>query len=102
GELSGWYQRQVVYSRDGGIFKCGVGRYQTSTRFELSGHRTGDSIVITETGYHAEPNPCDSRSRRLVTYQGSIASSGNEVILRWGSGGNEVLRRLQGAASPGK
>jgi hypothetical protein len=98
GEIRGFYERRVVRVRDGATFKCnGLGRYETRVRFELAGHRTGDSLVLSETGFKAENNPCDNGRRRLDTYQGSISDGGEELVLSWGSG-NQVLRRQRGPA----
>ena len=103
GALAGYYLRTVKRMRDGGVFPCnGQPSQETRVRFELSGHRTGDTLVLAETAYKVERNACDNGLRRLDTYQGSIADTGNEVVLSWGSG-NQVLRRVNAsaAAAPG-
>ena len=93
GEVRGYYDRQVLRVREGGTFACnGERRYETRVRFEVAGHRTGDALVLRETGYKVEPGPCDNRLRRLDTYHGSVAASGHELVLSWGSA-NQVLRR---------
>lgn len=97
GALAGFYVRTVKRTREGGTFRCnGSSTQETAVRFELSGHRTGDAVVLTETAYKADPSPCDNGLRRLDTYRGSISDTGNELVLSWG-GGNQVLRRV---ASP--
>lgn len=103
--LAGYYVRTVKRTRDGEVYKCnGTSSQETTVRFELSGHRTGDTVVLTETAYKVTPSPCDNGLRRLDTYQGSISDTGNELVLSWG-GGNQVLRRAEAApmaVTPGK
>lgn len=100
GELSGHYDRTVVSQRDRGVFRCsGEPRFETQVRVEVSGHRTGDTVVLTETSYRATPSRCDNGLRRLLSYQGSIADSGNELVLSWGSA-SQVLRRQELLGQP--
>ena len=91
--LSGYYDRTVARVRgDGTNFVCnGQPRYETTTRYNVSGQRFGDKVTLTETDYKAMRTPCDNALRRLDTYQGHVAD-GDNLILSWGPG-NQLLRR---------
>ena len=91
--IAGFYDRSVSRVRGDGSFTCNhEGRYETTTRYQIDGHRFGDVVTLTEASYTAGKNPCDNGLRRLDTYQGSVAGGGDELILSWGAG-NQVLRR---------
>lgn len=91
--LAGYYDRTVARVRgDGSNFTCnGQPRYETTTRYNVSGQRFGDKLTLTETDYRASRSPCDNALRRLDTYQGHVADS-DSLILSWGPG-NQLLRR---------
>jgi len=91
--VSGYYDRTVARVRgDGSNFVCnGQPRYETTTRYNVSGQRFGDKVTLTETDYKAARNPCDNALRRLDTYQGHVADA-DSLILSWGPG-NQLLRR---------
>ena len=91
--LAGYYDRTVARVRgDGSPFTCnGQQRYETTTRYNISGQRFGDKLTLTETDYRANRGPCDNALRRLDTYQGHVADA-DSLILSWGPG-NQLLRR---------
>lgn len=93
--ISGYYDRVVKRERgDGSNFTCnGQPRYQTVTRYDVTGQRFGDKLTLTETDYKAERGPCDNALRRLDSYQGHVAD-GESLILSWGPG-NQLLRRVR-------
>ncbi len=91
--VNGYYDRTVRRVRgDGTAFVCnGQPRYETTTRYNVSGQRFGDKLTLTETDYKAARSPCDNALRRLDTYQGHVADA-DSLILSWGPG-NQLLRR---------
>jgi len=91
--VNGYYDRTVARVRgDGTNFVCnGQPRYETTTRYNVSGQRFGDKVTLTETDYKAARSPCDNALRRLDTYQGHVADA-ESLILSWGPG-NQLLRR---------
>ena len=91
--VNGYYDRTVARVRgDGSNFVCnGQPRYETTTRYDVSGQRFGDKLTLTETDYKAPRSPCDNALRRLDTYQGHVADA-DSLILSWGPG-NQLLRR---------
>ena len=98
--VSGWYDRNVSRIREGGTFPCNnEGRYETVTRYDIHGQRVGDTVVLSEIRYKAEPSRCDNGMRRLDTYHGSVVPGGDQLVLTWGAG-NQVLRRAPAVAAP--
>ena len=92
--LRGYYDRTVRRVRGDGVFTCnGEGRFETQTRYTISGQRFGDKLTLTEVDYKAARSPCDNALRRLDTYQGQVASA-DDLILSWGPG-NQLLRRIR-------
>ncbi len=91
--MSGYYDRIVSRERgDGSAFACnGQPRYETLTRYTVTGQRFGEKLTLTETDYKAQRNPCDNALRRLDTYQGHVTDP-DSLILSWGPG-NQLLRR---------
>lgn len=91
--ITGYYDRTVARARgDGSTFACnGQPRYQTVTRYDVTGQRFGDKLTLTEVDYRAQKSPCDNALRRLDSYQGHVAD-GDSLILSWGPG-NQLLRR---------
>lgn len=91
--LSGTYERTVRRSRPGGTFTCnGAPEILQRTVYTLRGQRFGDRLTLSEVDFKAQPGPCDNALRRLDSYQGSLAQSGDELLLSWGSG-SQLLRR---------
>ena len=96
--LRGYYDRTVRRIRVGGTFPCnGEGKYETTTRYTLTGQRFGDKLTLTEVDYKATPSRCDNALRRLDSYQGQVADP-DALVLSWGPG-NQLLRRAQSAAN---
>jgi hypothetical protein len=92
GGVSGYYDRTVSRMRGDGTYFCnGLDRYETSTRYTITGQRFGDRLTLTEVDYQATPSKCDNALRRLDSYQGHV-SEGDELILSWGPG-TQLLRR---------
>jgi hypothetical protein len=99
--IRGYYDRTVRRLRVGGTFSCnGEGRYETTTRYTITGQRFGDKLTLTEVDYKATPSKCDNALRRLDTYQGQVADP-DALVLSWGPG-NQLLRRARapGAQAP--
>ncbi len=94
--IRGFYERKVTRVRGDGKFTCNAAdRYETLTRYTISGQRRGDRITLTETHYEvpsATVSKCDNGLRRLDSYQGTVSSDGEELTLSWGPG-NQLLRR---------
>lgn len=93
GGIGGYYDRTVARVRgDGSNFSCNQSpRYETTTRYNVTGQRFGDKLTLSETDYHAMHSPCDNALRRLDSYQGHV-SDPDSLILSWGPG-NQLLRR---------
>jgi hypothetical protein len=92
--IRGYYDRTVRRVRGDGTFACnGEGRYETSTRYTISGQRFGDKLTLTELDYKAAPTRCDNALRRLDTYQGQVAGA-DDLVLSWGPG-NQLLHRTR-------
>ncbi len=90
--VKGYYDRTVRRIRVGGTFPCnGEARYETTTRYTITGQRFGDKLTLTEVDYKATPGKCDNALRRLDTYQGQVADP-DALVLSWGPG-NQLLRR---------
>ena len=97
--LRGYYDRTVRRIRAGGTFPCnGEGKYETTTRYTVTGQRFGDKLTLTEVDYKAQPSRCDNALRRLDTYQGQVADR-EALILSWGPG-NQLLRRAAPGTTP--
>jgi len=91
--IGGYYDRTVARVRgDGSNFTCNAApRYETTTRYSVSGQRFGDKLMLTEVDYKAEPSRCDNALRRLDSYQGHVADP-DSLVLSWGPG-NQLLHR---------
>jgi len=95
--IRGYYDRTVRRLRVGGTFPCnGEGKYETTTRYTITGQRFGDKLTLTEVDYKATPSRCDNALRRLDTYQGQVADP-DALVLSWGPG-NQLLRRSRASA----
>ncbi|MEO6954431.1 MAG: hypothetical protein ABI321_21720 [Polyangia bacterium] len=92
--IRGYYDRTVKRIRAGGVYPCnGEGKYETVTRYTVTGQRFGDKLTLTEVDYKATPSRCDNALRRLDTYQGQVAEP-DSLILSWGPG-NQLLKRMK-------
>ena len=92
--IRGYYDRIVKRIRAGGVYPCnGEGKYETVTRYTVTGQRFGDKLTLTEVDYKATPSRCDNALRRLDTYQGQVAEP-DALILSWGPG-NQLLKRTK-------
>ncbi len=90
--IRGYYDRIVRRIRVGGSFPCnGEGKFETTTRYTITGQRFGDKLTLTEVDYKAVPSRCDNALRRLDTYQGQVADP-DALVLSWGPG-NQLLHR---------
>ncbi|HEX2571012.1 MAG TPA: hypothetical protein VH877_15740 [Polyangia bacterium] len=93
--IVGHYVRTVMNRRRGGVFACNQkDHYETTTRYEVHGQRTGDRFTLVESSYRGEPSPCDNGARRLDSYVGAISRGGEELVLSWGARA-QLLRRLE-------
>lgn len=89
----GYYDRVVERVREGKVFSCnGDPRYETRTRYNVSGNRIGERLTLVETDYVAKPTRCDNGQRRLDRYSGVLSGDGDELVLSWGPG-NQLLKR---------
>jgi hypothetical protein len=92
--VRGYYDRTVKRTRSGGVFACnGENKYETTTRYTITGQRFGDKLTLTEVDYKATPTRCDNALRRLDTYQGQVAET-DALVLSWGPG-NQLLKRTR-------
>lgn len=90
--VKGFYDRTVRRTRGDGLFSCnGLDRFETVTRYSLTGQRFGDRLTLTEVDYQAKPSRCDNALRRLDTYHGHLADT-ETLILSWGPG-TQMLHR---------
>jgi hypothetical protein len=89
----GAYDRDVeIRSTDGTPFVCDEdGSYHQRARFRLRAEAAGGVVTVTETGYDAEPSPCDHGFRRAGSY--TAVTRGDRTTLRW-DGGSQVLTRV--------
>jgi len=96
-EISGYYDRTLERRRPVGVFACNGSPFiKTKTRYTVKGQRFGSKLTLTETDYQTQPGPCENRSRRLDSYQGTLLPDG-QMILTWG-GGQQTLRKRTEAA----
>jgi hypothetical protein len=90
--IRGYYDRTVRRVRGDGTFTCNKQeRYETATRYTVVGQRFGETLMLTEVEYKAEPSACDNALRRLDSYKGHVSDS-DSLVLSWGPG-NQLLRR---------
>jgi hypothetical protein len=83
GALPGAYLREVeVTATDGVPFVCNQRtRYTQRARFDLRATALDGNVVIEETGFRAEPSPCDHGFRRLGHYFARVGP--RRLDLRW-------------------
>lgn len=79
----GGYDRDVEFrATDGVPFVCSQEpSYHQRARFTVRADVTADGVTITETGYQAEPSPCDHGFRRIGSYHVSVRR--DRVTLGW-------------------
>lgn len=84
--LVGRYLRTVeVRSTNGVPFHCNQRPwYVQRAVFDVVAEIAGDSFVVRETAYQAEPSPCDHGFRHMSSYR--ALPNGNRLVLRWDSG----------------
>lgn len=79
--LAGRYRRQLAVTSADEPFLCnGAQRYEQRATFELLARAHGDELEILETGYQAQPSPCDHGFRRLGRYQVKV-TRGRALLL---------------------
>jgi hypothetical protein len=98
----GAYDRDVEFrATDQVPFVCSQEPvYHQRARFTVRADVTADGVTITETGYQAEPSPCDHGFRRVGQYR--VLVQRDRVKLAWdGPGaGEETLTRVADAPLP--
>ncbi len=89
-QLLGRYVRTVEVRSDSQLpFRCNQRPwYRQRAVFEVTVDITLTGFAVRETGYSAEPSPCDHGFRRPGNYVAELAS--NRLTLRW-SGGTQTL-----------
>lgn len=102
--LVGRYARSVeVRSRDGVPFSCNQRPwYRQRAVFDVEVVAERDRFVARETGYLAEPSPCDHGFRRVASY--AVAPRGNRMTLSWGEGEQtlwQIDRDVEDLSAPG-
>jgi hypothetical protein len=81
--VAGWYLREVeIRAADGVPFVCNqLPSYTQRARYDVRAAVVGRIAVIEETGYRAEPSPCDHGFRRLGHYLARVRK--HRLHLRW-------------------
>lgn len=92
GMVRGRYQRDVtVQSTDGRPFECNQAtEYRQRAVFEVEVTAASGAAIVRETGYRAEPSPCDHGFRKLGQYTATVGEQ--QAVLRWDSGEATLLR----------
>ncbi len=95
-KLAGRYVRTVeVRSDDKQPFQCNQRPwYRQRAVFDVDVELTATGFAITETGYSAEPSPCDHGFRRVGNYTAELA--GDRLLLSW-VGGKQTLLQVDDA-----
>lgn len=79
--LSGRYRRQLTVTSAEEPFLCnGAPTYEQRATFELVAEARGGELEIVETGYRAQPSPCDHGFRRLGRYRVKV-TRGRALLL---------------------
>jgi hypothetical protein len=91
--LTGRYVRSVeVRSDDRVPFACNQRPwYRQRAVFDVAVELTQRGFTIQETGYRAEPSPCDHGFRHVGAY--TAALTGERVVLSW-QGGSQTLWKI--------
>lgn len=95
-QLVGRYVRSVeVHSTDRVPFGCNQRTvYRQRAVFDVVAEFDTDHFIVHETGYHAEPSPCDHGFRHVADYTAEV--TGSQLALHW-SGGSQTLLKIAGA-----
>ena len=90
--LVGRYVRSVeVRSDDRIIFQCNQRPwYRQRAVFDVEVDLTPTGFAVRETGYHAEPSPCDHGFRKVGNYTAELA--GARLDLKWPEGTQTLWR----------
>jgi hypothetical protein len=97
--LVGRYLRTVdVRSLDRVPFECNQRlTYRQRVLFDVVAEPRGGAFVMRETGYKAEPSPCDHGFRHMSEYK--LEAQGNRLVLRWDQG-VQTLWQIDDASAP--
>jgi hypothetical protein len=89
-QLTGRYLREVEVRADDRVpFACNQRPwYRQRALHDVTVVATVSGFAVTETGYQAEPSPCDHGFRRLGGYTGD--ADGERLTLSW-DGGSQTL-----------
>ena len=92
-QLIGRYVRDVdIRSDDREPFQCNQRvLYRQRAVFDVEVEITQTGFGIRETGYRAEPSPCDHGFRKIGAYNATLA--GERLALQW-DGGTQTLWRI--------
>ncbi len=94
--LAGRYRRALVVSSSGDPFLCnGASRYEQRATFELVARAQGGELEIIETGYQAQPSPCDHGFRKLGRYRVKVTRGRALLLFEEGA---QVLWRVEAQA----
>lgn len=98
GRLVGRYLRALeVRSTDTQVFPCSQRRwYRQRAIYDVMVEAVGDGFTVWETGYEAEPSPCDHGFRRVASYE--VVPRGMRLELRW-DGGSQTLWHVNATAT---
>jgi hypothetical protein len=99
GQLVGRYVRSVeVRSTDRVPFACNQRTwYRQRAVFDVVAAWEGEHVAVRETGYHAEPSPCDHGFRHIADYEADLI--GGRLALHW-AGGSQQLWKIDSDAAP--
>ena len=92
GVVLGRYLRDVtVQSTDGMPFACNQAtEYHQRAVFDVEVTAPTRGALVRETGYRAEPSPCDHGFRKLGQYAATVGEQ--QAVLRWDDGEATLLR----------
>ena len=99
GMLVGRYLRTVeVRSTDRQPFQCNQRLYYRQRAvFDVVAEVAGTGVVVRETGYTAEPSPCDHGFRHVSSYR--ARKQGNRLVLQWDKG-TQTLWQVDAVNAP--
>ena len=99
GKLVGRYLRTVeVRSTDRQPFQCNQRLYYRQRAvFDVVAEVEGTGVIVRETGYTAEPSPCDHGFRHVSDYR--LEPRGNRLVLSWDKG-SQTLWQVDAANAP--
>jgi hypothetical protein len=95
--LVGRYVRSVEVRSDNRVpFQCNQRPwYRQRAVFDLEVELLPAGFEVRETGYRAEPSPCDHGFRRVAHYTARLEPQ--RLVLAW-DGGSQTLHRIGGAS----